>query len=211
MNYNMKKVTVLAYYKEQVRAIFGQMEKLGEFDESLKEITVSTVDGYQGSENDVVILSLVRGNPECHVTEFAGYPRRQVVAISRAKKSLIIVGNDQTLRSEECWDSYFKKLDQEGRTGFALRLPCHQHGLTSSGFLGQSLNWKMLENSLTERGCMCSFTKSDEAIEGKISLAELREDRDCTNGEVEAMGSIPERKGVTGIRYHEPMCGDDLV
>lgn len=97
------RVIVITFYAAQVRAIqkelacsFGSngKRKAGSSDTGLER--VCTVDSIQGSEADVVILSFVRSNPRNNVGFVSDY-RRLNVALTRAKFSLIVVGNYQTL------------------------------------------------------------------------------------------------------------------
>jgi len=59
-------------------------------------LTVSTVDDYQGEENKIVIVSLVRSNPHKNVG-FVGIKNRIIVSLSRAKHGLYIIGNSKLL------------------------------------------------------------------------------------------------------------------
>jgi len=81
----------------------GQVEKLKEFlkDEQMENINVVTVDKSQGSEEDTVIISAVR----CDVSSigFLKLKNRVMVAISRAKYNLYIVGNAKTLCKVDIW------------------------------------------------------------------------------------------------------------
>ncbi|OUM60555.1 hypothetical protein PIROE2DRAFT_33382, partial [Piromyces sp. E2] len=67
-------------------------------------ISVNSVDGYQGQENDIVILSTVRSRTK--QIGFLRDQRRLNVSITRARKSLIIFGNAKTL----CMDKNWKKV-----------------------------------------------------------------------------------------------------
>lgn len=62
------------------------------------EIEVSTVDGFQGREKEVIILSLVRSNDDANVG-FVAEERRINVAITRPKRQLCIVGNSEVIGS----------------------------------------------------------------------------------------------------------------
>ena len=59
-------------------------------------ITVNTVDGFQGQERDIIVISLVRSNDEGQIG-FLRDLRRMNVAITRARMKLIILGDAQTM------------------------------------------------------------------------------------------------------------------
>lgn len=64
----------------------------------------NTVDGFQGQEKDIIILSCVRSGPNLKAIGFLKDPRRMNVALTRAKSSLFIIGNGPTLeRGDERW------------------------------------------------------------------------------------------------------------
>ena len=64
----------------------------------------NTVDGFQGQEKDITILSTVRSGPGLRTIGFLRDERRMNVALTRAKSSLFVIGNAPTLeRSDEKW------------------------------------------------------------------------------------------------------------
>jgi superfamily I DNA and/or RNA helicase len=68
---------------------------------------VNTVDGFQGQERDVIVISLVRSNDEGNIG-FLRDLRRMNVAITRARMKLIILGDRSTL----CRHPFYRKLWQ---------------------------------------------------------------------------------------------------
>lgn len=67
-------------------------------------ISFNTVDGFQGQEKDIIILSCVRSGPNLQTIGFLKDFRRMNVALTRAKSSLFVIGNAATLeRSDHRW------------------------------------------------------------------------------------------------------------
>lgn len=73
--------------------------------EQLQQIAVSTIDSFQGQEADIIIVSLVRSNPEGKIGFLSDY-RRMNVALTRAKSKLIVIGDSTTITS----DSFYKQF-----------------------------------------------------------------------------------------------------
>eukprot|EP00741_Cyanophora_paradoxa_P020166 tig00000219_g19466.t1 len=72
-------------------------------------VEVKSVDGFQGGEKDVIILSLVRSNNN---VGFLGVSSRLNVAITRARHSLIIVGHGGTLRQDRSWAALLDHIER---------------------------------------------------------------------------------------------------
>lgn len=94
-------IGVITPYAAQVRAIRDVLP------ESLIDLEVKTVDGYQGREKEVIIFSCVRSNSEGNVG-FLSDPRRLNVALTRAKRGLVVIGDPSTLRQDENWASWIE-------------------------------------------------------------------------------------------------------
>ena len=101
---------IISPYRAQVRLV-RRLLKLQKFFRTLRgQITVNTVDGFQGQERDVIVLSMVRDNEQGAVG-FLGDLRRMNVAMTRARMKLIIIGNAETLSRHRFYDqlvSYFQ-------------------------------------------------------------------------------------------------------
>ncbi|MGN0281985.1 MAG: AAA domain-containing protein [Prevotella sp.] len=98
-------VGIISPYRAQVQYLRKMIKKLDFFKPFRKIITVNTVDGFQGQERDVILLSLVRSNEEGRIG-FLRDLRRMNVAITRARMKLIIVGDAETLTRHP----FYKKL-----------------------------------------------------------------------------------------------------
>lgn len=85
------------------------------------------VDNFQGEENKIILLSLVRSNMEGKVG-FLSTENRVCVALSRAKHGLYIIGN-MDLLSESCdfWKKIQEDLSKAGSVGKSLTLKCENH------------------------------------------------------------------------------------
>ena len=92
-------IGIITPYAGQVRAI---RDALPERNDSVE---VHTVDGYQGREKEVIIFSCVRSNSDGTVG-FLSDARRLNVALTRAKRGLIVIGDPDTLRNDETWASW---------------------------------------------------------------------------------------------------------
>ena len=100
-------VGVISPYRAQVQLLRQLLRK----NESLKPfrrfITVNTVDGFQGQERDIIVISLVRSNDEGQIG-FLRDLRRMNVAITRARMKVIILGDRHTLTRHP----FYRKLWQ---------------------------------------------------------------------------------------------------
>lgn len=92
------KITLLTFYNGQRKRLIRECRN-HQNSQAFTGIKVVTVDGYQGEENDIVILSLVRSNRQ-HKIGFLSSDNRACVALSRAKRGFYMFGNAELLACE---------------------------------------------------------------------------------------------------------------
>ncbi|ELP85043.1 splicing endonuclease positive effector sen1, putative [Entamoeba invadens IP1] len=100
-------IGIITPYRKQVLDVKKAIEQ-NEVAKSLN-VLVNTVDGFQGREFDIVIMSCVRSS-EHNGIGFVEDERRLNVAITRAKRALCVVGNIKTLRQVKVWEDYINWL-----------------------------------------------------------------------------------------------------
>ncbi|EON77598.1 dna-binding protein smubp-2 [Lunatimonas lonarensis] len=76
------------------------------------QLTIDTIDGFQGQERDLVLISLVRSNAGGEIG-FLSDVRRMNVALTRAKRQLIVVGDSSTLASHPFYERFFDYIDEK--------------------------------------------------------------------------------------------------
>lgn len=95
---NSKDIGIISPYADQIKIIAEKTE-----------VEVKTVDGFQGREKEIIIISTVRSNNNGEIG-FLKDLRRLNVAITRAKRKLIIVGNKDTLISDKTYNKFIKHI-----------------------------------------------------------------------------------------------------
>ena len=89
-------VGIISPYRAQVQYLRHLIKKTDFYKPFRKIIAVNTVDGFQGQERDIIVISMVRSNEEGQIG-FLRDLRRMNVAITRARMKLIILGDSATL------------------------------------------------------------------------------------------------------------------
>ena len=100
-------VGIISPYRAQVQYLRSLLKKREFFKPFRQLITVNTVDGFQGQERDVIVISLVRSNDEGQIG-FLRDLRRMNVAITRARMKLIILGDTATMTRHP----FYRKLHE---------------------------------------------------------------------------------------------------
>lgn len=104
-------IGIISPYREQVIHIQQEVE----IDSDLEncDLTINTIDGFQGQERDVIYISLVRSNDKGSVGFLADY-RRMNVAMTRAKMKLVIVGDSATIGNHNFYKNFLDYCDRVG-------------------------------------------------------------------------------------------------
>lgn len=102
----------------------SQLKVIGHLIKAYPKLEALTVDKYQGRDKECIILSLVRSNPRNNVGELLRDWRRLNVALTRAKKKLIVVGSRSTLRGCYLFEEFFSIIEERG---WDLTIPVDGH------------------------------------------------------------------------------------
>lgn len=100
-----EQIAVIAPYSAQVRFLRDRC--------SNTSVEIDTVDGFQGREKEVVLISLVRSNTQGEVG-FLGDTRRMNVAMTRAKRRLIVIGDGSTLGHNSFFKEWIQHTENQG-------------------------------------------------------------------------------------------------
>lgn len=103
---------VISPYKAQVQYLRQSIRREPFFKPFHHLISINTVDGFQGQERDVIVISLVRANEEGQIG-FLNDLRRMNVAITRARMKLIILGDASTLTRHPFYKKLYEYIEKE--------------------------------------------------------------------------------------------------
>ena len=121
--YQPSQITVLTTYSAQM----FHLQKLMRNDSMFAGVNITVVDNYQGEENEIVLLSLVRSNSNKKVG-FLKTENRINVALSRARNGLYVIGNLELFAEvSEKWANIVRLLQKEDQIGPAIPLFCRNH------------------------------------------------------------------------------------
>jgi hypothetical protein len=144
--YSTSQITILTPYMGQVFVIRRLMKERP----IMNGVHVCPIDNFQGEENDIVLLSLVRSNEHKKIG-FLKEENRICVALSRAKIGFYAIGDFQMLtRCSERWSKIIAKAREMGISGQSLRLSCQNHPDVSRIEARTAADF----NSAPEGGCM---------------------------------------------------------
>ena len=145
--YDPHQITVLTTYTGQVLAIKKQMPK-----KDFEGVRITAVDNFQGEENDIILLSLVRSNAENSIG-FLKIENRICVALSRARMGFYIVGNFKLLAQESTlWENMVSSMMEASCVGPFLTLQCQNHP-TEETNVSKDTDFSKVPNGGCKRMC----------------------------------------------------------
>ena len=103
-------VGIISPYRAQVQYLKRLLKKYEFFKPYRRLISVNTVDGFQGQERDVILISLVRSNDEGQIG-FLKDLRRMNVAMTRARMKLIILGDKSTMTKHPFYQKLWEYVE----------------------------------------------------------------------------------------------------
>lgn len=106
-------IGIIAPYKAQTEKLRAGIVRYEWWKELEQNITINSVDAFQGQERDIILMSLVRSNPDGEIG-FLGDIRRMNVAMTRARHLLIMVGDSATLSANDFFDQLIQDLQRRG-------------------------------------------------------------------------------------------------
>ena len=125
--YEKGQITILTMYTGQLLLLQEKMPR-----RKFEGVKVCAVDNFQGEENDIILLSLVRSNSEGQIG-FLGESNRICVALSRARKGLYCIGNFNLLKSQsKLWKEICDDLKAKDAIADSLQLVCKNHNNVTS-------------------------------------------------------------------------------
>ncbi|XP_078317033.1 NFX1-type zinc finger-containing protein 1-like isoform X3 [Crassostrea virginica] len=136
--YSNSDITILSAYNEQVRKIRNKVSEMSqhlrvENGRCNKRIHITAVDNFQGEENRIILLSLVRSNKDCKLGHL-GDPQRICVSLSRAREGLFVFGDFDMIynRTNRLWMKIIEAAKQNEVLGRSLTVVCQKHPETTT-------------------------------------------------------------------------------
>ena len=143
--YKESMITILTPYVGQVVCLKHHLDLQKQ---KINGIRIVTIDHYQGEENDIVLLSLVRSRKPGFVKD----DNRICVALSRARIGFYCIGNfDLFVKHSKLWENVIETMKKENAVGNCLSLKCKSHGKISLVSSARELN------KHAEGGCLLNL------------------------------------------------------
>jgi superfamily I DNA and/or RNA helicase len=110
-------IGIISPYKAQVKLLQEMSEEEGTYPllQALgRQWSINSVDGFQGQERDIIAISCVRSNEEGEIG-FLAEERRMNVALTRARKKLIVIGDSATLGNHPFYQAWLDYVQEKGQ------------------------------------------------------------------------------------------------
>ncbi|KAF1970981.1 P-loop containing nucleoside triphosphate hydrolase protein [Bimuria novae-zelandiae CBS 107.79] len=157
------KITVMTFYNGQRKLLSARLKNHPNLRHQVTKVV--TVDSYQGEENDIILLSLVRSAKDGKIG-FLSVDNRVCVALSRAKRGFYLFGNAEKLVvASDTWEAVVKvmwghrkksEIPTTGppkRIGYWLPLTCLKHG--NKSFIQEPKDWELSSGGCLQKcGCI---------------------------------------------------------
>jgi ATP-dependent RNA/DNA helicase IGHMBP2 len=112
---NFPSIAIISPYKQQINLLKEQLLHAPDLQAYGDRIAVNTIDSFQGQERDIVYISMTRSNTENNIG-FLSDIRRMNVAMTRARKKLVIIGDSATLSQFPFYAGFISYA--EGKDGY---------------------------------------------------------------------------------------------
>lgn len=107
-------IGIISPYRAQVQHIEEEFKNESQLVNFLPFIDINTIDAFQGQERDLIYISLVRSNERAEIGFLSDY-RRMNVAMTRAKKQLIVIGDSATIGNDNFYSAFLEYVEKEGK------------------------------------------------------------------------------------------------
>lgn len=107
---NFPTVAIISPYKQQINILKEQFLHSVILQKFADKISVNTIDSFQGQERDIVYISMTRSNPEGEIG-FLSDIRRMNVAMTRARKKLVVIGDSATLSGLPFYENFIAYVE----------------------------------------------------------------------------------------------------
>ncbi|CAD8062900.1 unnamed protein product [Paramecium sonneborni] len=171
--HQQNQITVLTLYLKQAQALKRLFVKQ-------KSIKVQTVDNYQGEENDIVIISLVRNNKNNNLG-YIKIENRINVALSRAKIGLYVFGNfDFILKASSpgcTWQKMILLAQKKNCLNDYINTKCIPHG--NCQIIRRPEDWNKIKPHLCDKQCLKNYQNCNHLCDKKCHLNDSHQAINC--------------------------------
>ena len=227
--YKADQITLLTTYTRQMYAIRDCLQEEDAIRESLRAendpsvgcVRVTTVDNFQGEENDIILLSLVRSNKDEKVG-FIKIVNRACVALSRARKGFYCIGNfGLLLKHSDIWKKIVTDLKASTSIGNVLPVVCQIHNDEISVKTAEDFNTKVPKGGC-QRPCAvrlkCGHACTWECHPCDRDHVEFRCQKPCRNKRARCDHTCPKRcwevceqNCEIKVEKQLPICGHTML